>query len=51
MIWDHPSKYHSSTVVSRKTGSSDKGYAGAGGTSRAWIRTSWGEKVAFYYNV
>ncbi|CVO03297.1 lactococcin 972 family bacteriocin [Streptococcus pneumoniae] len=47
----HPSKYHSSTVVSRKTGSSDKGYAGAGGTSRAWIRTSWGEKVAFYYNV
>lgn len=27
----HPSKYHSSTVVSRKTGSSDKGYAGAGG--------------------
>ncbi|MCW3741863.1 lactococcin 972 family bacteriocin, partial [Burkholderia cenocepacia] len=28
----HPSKYHSSTVVSRKTGSSDKGYAGAGGT-------------------
>lgn len=47
----HPSKYHSSTVVSRKTGSSDKGYAGAGGTSRAWIHTSWGEKVAFYYNV
>ena len=44
----HPSKYHSSTVVSRKTGSSDKGYAGAGGTSRAWIRTSWGEKGAFY---
>ncbi len=41
----HPSKYHSSTVVSRKTGSSDKGYAGAGGTSRAWIRTSWERKL------
>lgn len=27
------------------------GNGGAGGTSRAWIRTSWGEKVAFYYNV
>ena len=49
--YSHPQKYRSSTVVSRKTGSSDKGYAGAGGTSRAWIRTSWGEKVAFYYNV
>lgn len=47
----HPSKYHSSTVSSRWNSSSDKGYAGAGGTSRAWIRTSWGEKVAFYYNV
>ena len=47
----HPSEYHSSTVISRWTGASDKGYAYAGGTSRAWIRTSWGEKVAFYYNV
>lgn len=39
-----------STVVSRKTGASSKGYADAGQTSRAWIKTSWGEKAAFYYN-
>ena len=46
----HPSKYHSSTVSSRWNSSSDKGYAYAGGTSRAWIRTAWGEQVSFYYN-
>lgn len=46
----HGSKYHSSTVVSRWTGASDKGYAGAGRTSRAWIRTAWAEQVSFYYN-
>lgn len=46
----HGTKYHSSTVVSRRTGASSKGYATAGQTSRAWIRTHWGEKAAFYYN-
>ena len=46
----HGSKYHSSTVVSRWTGLSDKGYAGAGRTSYAWIRTFWAEQVSFYYD-
>lgn len=46
----HGSRYHSSTVVSRRIGASSKGYAGAGQTSRAWINTNWGERVAFYYN-
>ncbi|MCK4024781.1 lactococcin 972 family bacteriocin [Streptococcus iners] len=46
----HSSRYHSSTVVSRWTGASSKGYAQAGQTSRAWISTKRGEKAAFYYN-
>lgn len=39
-----------SIVVSRKTSASSKGYANAGQTSQAWIKTGWGEKAAFYYN-
>lgn len=46
----HGSKYHSSTVVSRKNSRSSKGFAGAGKTSYAYIATSWGEQAAFYYN-
>ncbi len=46
----HSSRYHSSTVVSRWTGVSSKGYAKAGQTSRAWIHTVFGERAAFYYN-
>ena len=46
----HGSKYHSSTVVSRWSSRSDIGYASAGRTSYAYIPTSWGEQVAFYYN-
>lgn len=46
----HGSKYHSSTVVSRKNSNSSKGYANAGRTSYAYIRTTWGEQAAFYYN-
>lgn len=45
----HGSKYHSATVVSRKTGYGDKKYAYAGYTAYATIWTSWGEKAAFYY--
>lgn len=42
---------HSSTVVSRwDSANAHKAYAGPGGTSRAWIRTSVGEQVAFYYD-
>ena len=44
------SKYHSSTVVSRWTSKSSKAYAYAGQTSYAFIKTSFGEQAAFYYN-
>ena len=46
----HGSKYHSSTVVSRWTSKSSKAYAYAGQTSYAFIKTSFGEQAAFYYN-
>jgi len=46
----HGSKYHSSTVVSRRDSRSSKGFAYAGKTSYAWISTGWGEPAAFYYN-
>lgn len=46
----HGSKYHSSTVVSRWNSNSHKAYANAGQTSYAYIKTSWGEQVAFYYD-
>lgn len=45
----HGSKYHTSTVVSRWNSNSDRGVAPAGKTSYAFIRTSFGEQVAFYY--
>ncbi|MDU8953268.1 MAG: lactococcin 972 family bacteriocin [Streptococcus sp.] len=46
----HGSKYHSSTVVSRWTSKSSKAYAYAGQTSYSFIKTSFGEQAAFYYN-
>lgn len=46
----HGSKYHSSTVVSRWNSNSNKGYAPAGQTSKAWIKTQFGEQYAFYYD-
>lgn len=47
----HGSKWHSSTVVSRwNSNSSYSGKIAPNQTARARIRTSWGEKVAFYYN-
>ncbi|MCS4488705.1 lactococcin 972 family bacteriocin [Streptococcus sciuri] len=46
----HGSRYHTSTVVSRRDSHSDKGEASAGKTSYARIKTSFGEQVAFYYN-
>ena len=46
----HGSKYHGSTVVSRWTSKSSKAYAYAGQTSYAFIKTSFGEQAAFYYN-
>lgn len=47
----HGSKMHSSTVVSRKD--SRSAYSGdvlPKNTAEAYLRTVWGEKVAFYYN-
>lgn len=46
----HGSKHHSSTVISRWNSDMDKGYAGPGATSYAFMRTSIGEQMAFYYN-
>lgn len=46
----HGSKDHSSTVVSRANSHSDKGYAGPGETSYAWIKTYFGEPVSFFYD-
>ncbi|HEM6081765.1 lactococcin 972 family bacteriocin [Streptococcus suis] len=46
----HGSKHHSSTVVSRKNSNSAKAFADPGKTSRAYIRTEFGEPAAFYYN-
>lgn len=45
----HGNKYHSATVVSKRTGNSDKQYAYGGQRAYATIRTIWAEKVAFYY--
>ncbi|MBF0788083.1 MULTISPECIES: lactococcin 972 family bacteriocin [unclassified Streptococcus] len=46
----HGSKHHSSTVISRWNSDFEKGYAGPGETSYAFMRTSIGEKMAFYYD-
>lgn len=46
----HGNKYHSATVVSRKTGSGQKRYANAGNSAYATIKTRWGEPAAFYYS-
>ncbi|HEM3467735.1 lactococcin 972 family bacteriocin [Streptococcus suis] len=46
----HGKKEHSSTVVSRKDSRSAKGSAGPGQTSKAYIKTSFGEPAAFYYD-
>lgn len=46
----HGSKKHSSTVVSRWNSDFDKGDAGPGETSYAFMRTGIGEKMAFYYD-
>lgn len=46
----HGSKHHSSTVVSRKNSNADKKEAPAAQTSKAFIKTTFGEKVAFYYD-
>lgn len=45
----HGNKYHSATVVSRRTGFANKRGAWAGYTAYATIKTAWGERVAFYY--
>lgn len=45
----HPSKKHNSTVVRASDAQCDKKYAGAGGTSKAFINTKIGEVAYFYY--
>lgn len=44
----HPTEKHWSQVVRHSDSESDKGYADADKTSKAFLNTSIGEKVSFY---
>ncbi|WP_407932818.1 lactococcin 972 family bacteriocin [Granulicatella seriolae] len=43
----HPTRHHWSSVVRHSDSKSSKGYAGAGGTSKAFVNTQVGEGASF----